>query len=138
MENLSRFITLSSKSCKYSFFLYFVHILEYISPRSYRATDFVAFFISFDFKVDGLLCRSSGSHLNPIYLFQIQTRRMSRFNEGEKAREERKKYQKTAQVLTLFIASYIGQWWTWIVFCLWSFFDYPSDLFVSTLFVGFP
>ena len=70
----------------------------------------------------------------PFFCFvwlQITSRRMSQFNEGDKAREERQKYQKTAQVLTLFIASYIGQWWTWIVFRLWSFFDYPSDLFVS-------
>ena len=98
MEIFSRFITLSSKSCKYSFFLYFVHILDFwsISVLVVIGPLTSLRFSSFDFKIDGL------SHLNSIYLFQIQTRRMSRFNEGEKAREERKKYQKTAQVLTLF------------------------------------
>ena len=55
---------------------------------------------------------------------------MSQFNEGEQAREERKKYQKTAQVLTLFILSYIAQWWAWIVFCLWSFFGEASAIIV--------
>ena len=57
---------------------------------------------------------------------------MRQFNEGEHAREERQKYQKTAQTLTLFIISYIGQWWAWITFCVWSFFGDPSMYLVST------
>ena len=65
-------------------------------------------------------------------LFQVTSRRMSQFNEGEQAREERKKYQKTAQVLTLFILSYIAQWWAWIVFCLWSFFGEASAIIVRS------
>ena len=56
---------------------------------------------------------------------------MSSFNEGEKAKADRKKYQKTAQVLTLFIVSYIAQWWAWIAFCMWSFFGAPTGLMVS-------
>ena len=56
---------------------------------------------------------------------------MSHFNEGEKAKEERRKYQKTAQVLTLFIVSYIAQWVTWIVYCIWSFVTPPPIIMVS-------
>ena len=63
--------------------------------------------------------------------FQIQTRRMSHFNEGEKAKEERRKYQKTAQVLTLFIVSYVAQYLPWIIFCIWSFFVPPPSFMVS-------
>ena len=57
---------------------------------------------------------------------------MSRFNEGEKAKGDRKKYQRTAQVLTLFILSYIAQWWAWIIFCAWSFFGTATGLMVSS------
>ena len=53
---------------------------------------------------------------------------MSHFNEGEKAKEERKKYQKTAQVLTLFIVSYIAQWISVIVFNSWSFVEHLQML----------
>ena len=63
--------------------------------------------------------------------FQIQAQRMSHFNEGEKAKEERRKYQKAAQVLTLFIVSYIAQWVTWIVYCIWSFVAPPPIIMVS-------
>ena len=64
-------------------------------------------------------------------LFQATSRRMRQFNEVEHAREERRKYQKTAQTLTLFIISYIAQWWAWITFCLWSSFGDPSMYLVS-------
>ena len=56
---------------------------------------------------------------------------MNKFNEGEKAKEERKKYQKTAQVLTLFIVSYIAQWLAWIVYCIWSFVTVPPVVMVT-------
>ena len=62
---------------------------------------------------------------------------MSHFNEGEKAKEERRKYQKTAQVLTLFIVSYIAQWVTWIVYCIWSFVTLPPIIMVSLQFTVF-
>ena len=65
-------------------------------------------------------------------MFQVTSRRMSQFNEGEHAREERRKYQKTAQVLTLFIISYIAQWWSWISFSVWNFFGPPSEYLVSS------
>ena len=58
---------------------------------------------------------------------------MRQFNEAEHVREERRKYQKTTQVLTLFILSYIGQWWAWIIFCIWSFFGTPSLTLASIL-----
>ncbi len=58
---------------------------------------------------------------------------MSRFAEGDKAAEERKRYQKTAKVLTLFIVSYLSQWFLWIVFCLWSFLTPPPYILVSIM-----
>ena len=61
----------------------------------------------------------------------MTSRRMSQFNEGEHAREERRKYQKTAQVLTLFIISYIGQWWPSITYFIWSSITSPPDVSVS-------
>ena len=59
---------------------------------------------------------------------------MNRFNEGEKAKEERRKYQKTAQVLTLFIVSYVAQWLPWIVYCIWSFVTPPPTVMVSSMY----
>ena len=73
------------------------------------------------------------SNNNTVLNIQIQTRRMNRFNEGEKAKEERRKYQKTAQVLTLFIVSYVAQWLPWIVYCIWSFVTPPPTVMVSSM-----
>ena len=56
---------------------------------------------------------------------------MRQFTEGEHAREERRKYQKTAQTLTLFIIAYIGQWWAWIGIYIWNFFGEASPVLVS-------
>ena len=66
--------------------------------------------------------------------FQIQARRMNRFNEGEKAREERSKYQKTAKVLTLFIVSYMAQWLSAIILYIWLFITPPPTVMVSVYF----
>ena len=76
--------------------------------------------------------RVSSLHFTVMNI-QIQTRRMSRFNEGEKAKEERRKYQKAAQVLTLFIVSYVAQWLPWIVYCIWSFETPPPTVMVSSM-----
>ena len=64
---------------------------------------------------------------------QVTSRRMRQFNEGEHAREERRKYKKTAQTLTLFIISYIGQWWSWIGIYIWNFFGDASPVLVRNL-----
>ena len=60
---------------------------------------------------------------------------MNQFNEGKKAKEERRKYQKTAQVLTLFIVSYVAQWLPFIIFCTWSFIAQPPTITVRELFI---
>ena len=70
------------------------------------------------------------SNNNTVLNIQIQTRRMNRFNEGEKAKEERLKYQKTAQVLTLFIISYIAQWLAPIIYKSWAFVMQPPNVLV--------
>ena len=53
------------------------------------------------------------------------------FKEGEHADEERRKYQKTAQVLTLFIFSYLAQWLPAIVYFCWSSLSSPPDILLS-------
>ena len=64
-------------------------------------------------------------------LHSDQARRMSQFNEGEK--EERRKYQRTAKVLTLFIVFYMGQWLSAIVLYIWLFITPPPTVMVSTI-----
>ena len=66
---------------------------------------------------------------------------MSYFTEGENTREERKKYQRTAKVLTLFIVAYQGQWLPAIVFYIWLFITPPPTVMVReknclNIFVG--
>ena len=56
---------------------------------------------------------------------------MRQFNEAEHAREERRKYQKTVQTLTLFIISYIVQWLPSITYFIWSSITSPPDVSVS-------
>ena len=56
---------------------------------------------------------------------------MRQFNEAEHAREERRKYQKTAQTLTLFIISYIVQWLPSITYFIWLSITSPPDVSVS-------
>ena len=62
---------------------------------------------------------------------------MRQFNEAEHAREERRKYQKTAQTLTLFIISHIVQWLPSITYFIWSSITSPPDVSVSELFGTF-
>ena len=51
--------------------------------------------------------------------------------EGESSREERKKYQRTAKVLTLFIVSYQAQWLSAVIYFLWVFVTPPPTIVVS-------
>ena len=60
---------------------------------------------------------------------------MSQFNEGEKAKEERRRYQKTVQVLTLFILSYIAQWLAPIIYKSWAFVMPPPNVLVSKILI---
>lgn len=58
---------------------------------------------------------------------------MDQFKEGDQASEDRKRYQKTAKVLTLFIVSYLTQWHLFIVYSIWTFIEVPPYLLVSTV-----
>ena len=84
-----------------------------------------------------LLCIFSSKWSLSLFLktFQIQARRMSQFNEGEKAKEESRKYQKTAQVLTLFIISYIAQWLAPIIYKSWVFIMQPPNVLVRKILI---
>lgn len=41
------------------------------------------------------------------------------------ASADQKKYQRSIQTMMFFVAAFIGQWWAFIVFSLWSFFSNP-------------
>ena len=46
----------------------------------------------------------------------------SRIRQVMKTQKNGKKYGKTAKVMMLFVAAYIGQWWAYVVHSIWSFF----------------
>ncbi len=46
------------------------------------------------------------------------------------ASTDQKKYHRSAQTMLFFVAAFIGQWWVFIIFNVWSFFASPHYVIV--------
>ena len=50
---------------------------------------------------------------------------------GETQSNKRKKYQRLAKVMMLFVAVFIGQWWAYVAMALWGIFGEPHVALVT-------